>query len=467
MSVLDVKIAAARAVGELARRAGRGGGTSLPGKVLTRLEPQAIQRLSARLAQGSVIISATNGKTTTAAMAASVLERAGVPLVHNSAGANMAGGVASTLLAAARRGDGIDGELGLFEVDEFWLDRVAPQLRPRVVTLGNLFRDQLDRYGELETIADRWAAMVAGLPPSARLAANADDPLIADLGRGHPGAVFFGVQDPAMAIPEMQHASDSKRCRNCGAPYVYEAIYLGHLGVYHCPSCGRGRPEPVVAARRIVLDATRSASFELHTPDGTATIALPLPGLYNVYNALAAAALCHALGVGLTAIADGLERVSAAFGRAERVVIGDHELSILLIKNPAGANEILRTLALEAGELDLLGVLNDRTADGRDISWIWDADFELIAGSVRRMTCAGTRAAELALRLKYAGVPTDRLRVVDDLGAALDAALATASDVRLFALPTYTALLELRQELERRGHVDAFWSPAREQAAAR
>jgi UDP-N-acetylmuramyl tripeptide synthase len=263
-----------------------------------------------------------------------------------------------------------------------------------------------------------------------------------------------------MAIAEMQHASDSKHCRRCGAAYEYDAIYLGHLGVYHCPSCGQRRPEPAVAARNVVLHGTRGADFQLHTPAGVAAVALPLPGLYNVYNALGAASLCLALGVPLATVAEGLGAVSAAFGRAERVTVGDIELSILLIKNPAGANEILRTLALEDGELELLAILNDRIADGRDVSWIWDADFELLAGRARRITCAGTRAAELALRLKYAGVPEDRLHVVPALGAALDEALATAPDGRLFALPTYTALLELRHELERSGHVGAFWAPA-------
>ena len=160
-------------------------------------------------------------------------------LVHNRAGANMAGGVASTLLAAARRGGTIDGELGLFEVDEFWLDRVGPQLHPRALLLANLFRDQLDRYGELETIADRWAALVRSLPGGVRLALNADDPLIADLGRDRPDVTYFGVQDASMALAEMQHASDSKHCRRCGAAYVYDAVYLGHLGLYRCPSCGQ------------------------------------------------------------------------------------------------------------------------------------------------------------------------------------------------------------------------------------
>ncbi len=192
MTLTETKILAARAVGGLARRSGRGG-TSLPGRLLVALDPHAISRLAARLAQGSVVISATNGKTTTAAMVASILERSGVSLVHNRAGANMVGGVASALLAAARSRNRIDGELGCFEVDEFWLDRVVPELEPRAVLLANLFRDQLDRYGELETIADRWAATVAGLPPDTPLVLNADDPLVADLGRERASVSYFGV----------------------------------------------------------------------------------------------------------------------------------------------------------------------------------------------------------------------------------------------------------------------------------
>jgi UDP-N-acetylmuramyl tripeptide synthase len=456
--LLDVKLAAARTVGALSRRAGRGG-TSLPGRLLIRLAPNAVAELAARLPRGSAVISATNGKTTTAAMVASVLERAGIATVHNRAGANMAGGVAAALLAAVRN-HRLEGELGLFEVDEFWLDRLAPQLDPRALLLGNLFRDQLDRYGELESIADRWAAAVAALPRAA-LVLNADDPLVADLGRHARRVSYFGVEDPAMAMPEMQHAADSKHCRRCGGAYAYEAIYLGHLGRYHCPQCGRRRPQPAVTAERIVLSGTRSSSFLLRTPHGEAPVSLPLPGLYNVYNALGAAALCLELSIDLPTVAAGLQSMSAAFGRAETVRVGPAELQILLVKNPAGANEILRTLALEPGELELLGVLNDRTADGRDISWVWDADFELLAGRVGHLTCAGTRAAELALRLKYAGVPVDRLEVIPELGAALDRALARAAGGRLFVLPTYTALLELHALLAARGHLRHFWETAR------
>jgi lipid II isoglutaminyl synthase (glutamine-hydrolysing) len=453
LTALDVKVAAARAAGALSRRSGRGG-TSLPGKVLMRLDPQAIALLARRLQRGSAVISATNGKTTTAAMAAGILERAGARLVHNRAGANMAGGVATALMNGPAGAD-----TGLFEVDEFWLDRVVADVRPRALLLANLFRDQLDRYGELDTIADRWAQVAA--TTDAALVLNADDPTVADLGRvrerrgdadlcEEPQATYFGVEDDAMALPAMQHAADAKHCRRCGAPYVYDAVYMGHLGRYHCDSCGASRPEPQVAATGITLEGVRGARFTLRTPAGERAIALPLPGLYNVYNALGAAALSLTLGATLDQIAAGLQAVSPAFGRAETLRIGGRELSILLVKNPAGANEVLRTLVLEDGEHDVFAVLNDNIADGRDVSWVWDADFEVLAPRVRQATCSGTRAAEMALRLKYAGVPTDRLVVEPDLDRGLDRALGSG-DGRLFALPTYTAMLALREALVARG----------------
>ncbi|HTA12185.1 MAG TPA: MurT ligase domain-containing protein [Solirubrobacteraceae bacterium] len=512
------KLALARGVGAISRLRG-GGGTSAPGKLLMRLEPNAIGELGARLEQGSVLVSATNGKTTTATMIAGILEGTGVRLVHNRAGANMAGGIATTLLAAARPRGAIDGQLGLFEVDELWLGALARELHPRAILLANLFRDQLDRYGELETIAERWEQTLRA-HPRAQLVLNADDPLVADLGRtlkgtphdggqageggqagdggqaaGRAGVLYFGVEDDSLALAGMAHAADAKHCRRCGAPYVFDAVYLGHLGHYHCPSCGQTRPRPTLKATDVRLNGVRSASFTLHTPAGRAEVSLELPGLYNVYNALAAAALATALDVPLDRIVAGLRQTRAAFGRAESVTLaarpraGDarprastpspgngaassgnghtpagRELRILLVKNPAGANEVLRTLALEPGEHDLLGVLNDHIADGRDVSWIWDADFELLAGRVRRATCAGTRAADLAARLKYAGIEPARIHVREQLAEALDDAAADRpagaadSTPPLFALPTYTAMLELRELLVARGEATSAWS---------
>jgi lipid II isoglutaminyl synthase (glutamine-hydrolysing) len=438
----------ARVARAASRRLGRSGGTTVPGRLLLRLSPAALRRMSAELGDGSVLVSATNGKTTTAAMIAAALDRAGRPLVHNRAGSNMAWGVATALLDAGSE----PGQLGLFEVDEAWLPGVARQLGPRMLLLSNLFRDQLDRYGELELLADRWAELVAELDGRARFVLNADDPLVADLGRGRAGVTYFGVEDDSQALPGMQHAADSKHCRNCGAAYVYEAVYLGHLGRYRCPRCGRERPRPTVAATRVALEGMSGSHIELRTPLGPLSLRLPLPGLYNVYNAVAATAAALELGVPPAMIAEALEGFAGAFGRVETIPINGRRVSILLVKNPAGANEVLRTLTLENGSLELWLALNDGIADGRDVSWIWDADFEVLAGRVRRATCSGTRAEEMALRLKYAGVDQDAIAVERDLGGSLDAAVErAATGGRLYALPTYTALLDLRDLLARRG----------------
>ncbi len=436
----------ARAVRALSRRLGRGGGTTLPGRLLLRADDSALERMSARLDHGAVLVSATNGKTTTAAMVAAILEASGERVVHNRAGSNMGWGVATALLDAGRE----PGQVGLFEVDEAWLPRVADAVEPRTFLLSNLFRDQLDRYGELELLADAWAELVGRHAGNARFVLNADDPLVADLGRDREGVVYFGVSDDSQALPELQHAADSKHCRNCGTPYVYEAVYLGHLGRYRCPNCGRARPEPSIVATRVKLDGMRGADMTLTTPEGSVELRLPLPGLYNVYNAVAAAALALDLGASLETVRGALEGFGGAFGRVETIPVAGRPVSILLVKNPAGANEVLRTLTLEDGELDLWLALNDNIADGRDVSWIWDADFELLAGRVRRATCSGTRAEEMALRLKYAGIDAE-LEVDNDLATSLDSAVAAGNGEPLFALPTYTALLELRELLARRG----------------
>ena len=334
---LALELALARAAGRLSRLAGRGGGTTLPGKLLTTIDPGAVSALARRLPLGTAIVSATNGKTTTASLVAGILSPR-VRLAHNSSGANLVSGVTSTLL------DSRGAELGLFEVDEGAFPDLALRLRPRAVCLGNLFRDQLDRYGELEQIAERWRLAVRALPEGSTLVLNADDPQVGDLAGEHAASVTFGLDDPAQARPSLQHAADSKYCLRCGKPYAYAAAYVGHLGDYRCPSCGHGRPPLELAARAVQLEGLDGASFDLVTPEGTRRIRLALPGLYNVYNALAAAALARALGASLDEIETGLAGAGPAFGRFERIDAGDRRLLLLLIKNPAGANEVVRTL---------------------------------------------------------------------------------------------------------------------------
>jgi UDP-N-acetylmuramyl tripeptide synthase len=422
------------------------------------MAPDALSRLGSRLGDGTTIVSATNGKTTTAGMIAAALHTAGRRPVHNRAGSNMTWGVATALLEQ-------EGTEGLFEVDEAWVPRVAAELDPRLIVLANLFRDQLDRYGELERLADDWAAVVAEREGRSGLVLNADDPLVADLGRDRElrrreGVTYFGVEDARQALPELQHAHDAKHCRRCGAPYRYERAFVGHLGHYECPNCGADRPRPDMAASDIELDGMRGSEVTVRAADGEIRFRLPLPGLYNVYNALTALAAATRLGIGLTDAARALEGMQAVFGRVETIQVGGRPLSILLIKNPAGANEVLRTLSLEAGQdgggIDLWLALNDGIADGRDVSWIWDADFELLGSAARQVVCSGTRAPEMALRLKYAGWPEERIEVRAGIAESLDRALA-AGEGPLYALPTYTALLELRNLLADRGLAPEYW----------
>ena len=450
-AVFAAKVAVARAAGALSRRAGRGGGTTLPGRVLTLLAADAPERLAARLPRGVAMLSATNGKTTTAAMAAAILEPDG-RLCRNAGGANLLSGITSTLLQRPP-----DAQLGLLEVDEAALPEVVRRAPPRALLLANLFRDQLDRYGELELVAGRWRSMADALPPSTRLVLGADDPKIADLA-GADDAVTFGVDDPRVALPALGHAADSAFCVRCGHAYEYRAVYLGHLGEYSCPRCGHHRPPLTYAARDIELSGIEPTRFRLDAPDGSHDATLSLPGLYNVYNAVAAVALAAAVGVAPAVAVERLAGFRAAFGRFERLDLDDRDAVLLLIKNPTGANEALRTLAPVLPGATVLLALNDRIADGRDVSWIWDVDFEAALPAVGSVVCSGSRASDIAVRAKYAGVPPERIEVVDGLAPAFDRACALAGPAgTAFVLPTYTAMLDLQRLASDRGLTRPYW----------
>ena len=451
---LGVETHAARAIGALSRAFGRGGGTTLPGKLVWKVDPEAVDVLAARLPAGVTVISATNGKTTTTAMAAKILGRR-YRLAWNPAGANLLSGITSALVTAG------DADLGVFEVDEGALPEALDRMAPRAVVLGNLFRDQLDRYGELEIVAERWRAAVQGLPTETTLVVNGDDSIVADLAADRDGVLRFGLDDARQGRPNLQHAADSKYCVRCGAPYVFDVAYVGHLGDYHCAACGHTRPPLDIAARDIELRGLDSARFRLCAPHGEITVHLALPGLYNVYNALAAASLALAVGATLDDVGSGLESFNAAFGRFERIATGGKSIVLLLIKNPAGANEVVRTL--EAGIPPVLVIaLNDAIADGQDVSWIWDVDLEPLLERVGLVVATGDRAAELGLRLAYGGLSRDRLEVVPSLEQALDRGLSLVdAGTELVILPTYTAMLALRAILAERGAVRPYWEQGR------
>jgi UDP-N-acetylmuramyl tripeptide synthase len=438
---------------------GRGGGTALPGLVAERLDPRIAEHLGRQPGRGRVLITGTNGKTTASRMLASILAAAGIPVVHNREGSNLMRGITSTLLAAAGPAGRIAGAaemVGLFETDEATLPPATRALAPRAIAFTNLFRDQLDRYGEVESVAALWREALAMAPADATLVLNADDPSVAELALDWKGPVhWFGLDDPAFAT-ERAGTLDARWCRVCGGDFLYDRRYFGHVGYWRCGGCGRARPAPETTAQDVRL-ALDGSSF---TVPGLGRISTRLTGLYNTWNALAAIALARVLGVAGEAIVAGLETVEAAFGRQETVTLEGRRLHLLLCKNPAGANEVLRLLASLEGDLAVAVLLNARFADGQDVSWTWDVEYELLRKRVGRAWAGGERAEEMALRLRYAGWPAPEM-VTGEPEKLVDALLArSAPGEDIFVVPTYTAMLDLRAELVRRGAAQPFWERA-------
>lgn len=443
---------------EALRRLGRGA-TALPGIVALAVDPNALRSLTAPLEHGAACVSGTNGKTTTSRMLSDIVRAAGWSPVHNRSGSNLDRGLVAALLADASWTGAPRGDVGVLEVDEATLPRVLGRLAPRVLVVTNLFRDQLDRFFELDALAKRIAAAIATLPATTTLVLNADDPIVASLAQGHRGpASFFGVDDPAVGGTVPQAISDATRCPRCRAPLAYRRVVLAHVGDWSCTSCGFARPPRDLAAARVTL-AAGSTTLDLAGMGAAIDpVTVPLPGLYNAYNALAALAAAGALGIGLATATRALASFRPAFGRLERVEAEGRTLRLVLVKNPAGFNAAIGAL-LETGRRPrLLAALNDRDADGRDVSWIWDADFEALAPRVEHAVLTGLRARDLAVRFKYAGVDAARLEVVEPWRDAVARALAAAPvGDEVVVIATYTAMLALREALADLGHVGRFW----------
>jgi UDP-N-acetylmuramyl tripeptide synthase len=477
----------AAAVARIARAAsrllGREGG-ALPGRVLLALSPRALEVLARRGRRSGrriVLVSATNGKTTTTALLAELLTASGLDVVHNVTGANLRSGIATTLLQSRGRGD-----VCVLETDEATLPRVAPDLQPDVIVLGNLFRDQLDRFGELEVLADRWRETLAQLDPALRCTVvyNADDPLIAATVQplavdGRFATSAFGIGSPASGQAGLPHAADSRFCRACGHPLDYEVSYVGHLGDWSCSSCGLRPDERATVARDIELHglATTTLRVELDHGDREVEVRLPIPGLYNVYNAVAAIAAGDVLGVDPQTMADSIATAAPAFGRFERIPVpgpnGEQgTITLLLVKNPTGLNEVVRTLVASGVDLTAtLFALNDGIADGRDTSWIWDADVEPLLERAGAMVVTGERAAEFGLRAAYGGLDPDGVLHEPDLEQAMYRVLERAREFtehgHAYALVTYTAMLRMRALIASQGWTSSYWANEPKQRSRR
>ncbi|MEX1158351.1 MAG: MurT ligase domain-containing protein, partial [Thermomicrobiales bacterium] len=443
-------MAASKALTTGLRATGRGGGTALPGLVANRIDPYLLDKLASRLPAGSIVVAGTNGKTTTSRMLAGILEAAGRNVVHNRSGSNLVRGISAAFAEQMTLLGSGGAEIGVIEADENAFPDVVRRVQPRVVVLLNLFRDQLDRYGELETVANHWRGAIRDLPREVTLVVNADDPNLAALATD-TGArvVYFGLDDTGYELPELPHASDAAICRVCESPLVYDALFLSHLGEYHCPNCGNRRPPLDILAREIEIEGIERLNMVVRDErDGHEAHELraevALSGLYNAYNALAAVACARVLGVGFRPILETLSTFRAAFGRLERVEYAGRSLTLALAKNPVGFNEILRMITAAPLSGPLVIGINDLDADGRDVSWLWDVDFEVLAGERHSapIFAIGIRGHDLAVRMKYAGLPAARIdacAAAKPLPVALDHVIQTTSEGdQIFILLTYT-----------------------------
>jgi lipid II isoglutaminyl synthase (glutamine-hydrolysing) len=451
---LFITIIIAKLILSASRLFGRGGGSALPGLVAERLDPNIGRKLAGRLHGGSIVVTGTNGKTTTAKMIAGILTDAGDRIVSNRAGSNLSRGIVSALIEQASLSGHFSETIGLFEVDEAAMPAVCAMVQPRAIIVLNLFRDQLDRYGELDSTAQLIGKGIAAT--SAKVYLNADDPRVAGLASFAPKerVVYFGVEGKLTTKLAHDVTADSSTCPICGRMLVYSQNYFGHIGHYRCRKGHFERPTPTYTAKNIDLQHD-AVSFTLNSEEPA--VRLSFPGLYNVYNALAAATFAlHHQGITFAGISQSLERMEPAFGRAEKLEVDGRKLHLLLVKNPTGFNQIIQTFLLQEKQQNLLIIINDNFADGRDVSWLWDVAFEDLQSQQHRITVSGIRANDMALRLKYADIPTELIE--PDATRALNQFIVQLpKGATGYIIPTYTALLTSRRYLSRRTRLKGVW----------
>jgi len=416
-------VVAGRAAGAISRRLHLGGGTSVVGIVAQRIYPEIIEHLATQIEYGTVIVTGTNGKTTTSGFIATILRDSGLRVWHNREGSNLMRGVASLFVIRAQPNGQMrrSGKraISILEIDEATIPQIVKAIEPRVAVFNNLFRDQLDRYGEVDSIISHWRKAISQMPATTTLVLNADDPSIAHLATGFSGKVlYYGIDDPSLDLQkqrgdsEQYQVSDARTCSNCGHEYRYDLRFYSHIGHYRCTSCELQRPQPDIRATQVQLDSFDRHRITVEHTGQQHEIIVPLPGLYNVYNALAAITAAQAVNTDWQSIITGIEQSKPAFGRGELIQAGDRTIRLLLAKNPTGFNEVLRTVFSEGIARHVLFILNDNIADGQDVSWIWDVDFERAVGHTQSLVVSGTRALDLALRLKYAGIPQKEMTII-------------------------------------------------------
>jgi UDP-N-acetylmuramyl tripeptide synthase len=450
-------LAVTKTAARLSRLLGKGGGHALPGLIAERLDPRLAGKLVSGLPHGVIMVTGTNGKTTTTKLIAEALEANGERVLTNSTGSNLKRGITSALISAASLRGRFEATIGLFEVDEASLRLVASDLQPSDIVVLNLFRDQLDRYGELDTTAALIGEGIAAT--TARLYLNADDPLVASLSRYAARSElvsYFGVEElPPTATTATQTVADSERCPICRSRLDFSRRFYGHIGHYRCPNGDFERPRPRVEIASVTTADAAGSRFVVAVDGVPSEIVFPLAGTYNMYNALAAVSLAHGLGIEQSVVTTTLATTVAAFGRVEVLELDGRTLSLLLVKNPIGLSQVLETFVSRQDRPHLLFAINDLAADGRDVSWLWDVPIEelLPVGSVVLTT--GIRGADMSLRLHYAGIESAE---IENVASAVDTLVRqTPVGGTAYILPTYTAMLGIRKMLSRRAVMQEVW----------
>ena len=442
-------LVAAKLAGRVSRLLRRGDGQALPGVIADALMPELAGILASQFRRGVVIVTGTNGKTTTTKLLTEMLTVGGLRVISNSSGSNMKQGILSSLVAAS----GVSGVLrgaptvGVFEVDEGTVPQIMRAIDVTDVLVTNLFRDQLDRYGDLDTVAAAVGVAVRGA--SARVHLNADDPMVASLCQYVEASriTYFGVQFSTGAVPTLQTAGDSVHCPQCGTRLEFGQVFYSHLGHYHCSGCDFSRPHPAVQVLDVVRTDAAGSVFKLQINGQDFPGELKLGGLYNLYNALAALAVAQGLGVSPDVAVRSMATAAPAFGRAEEIDWGGRILKLILVKNPAGCTQVLESFLRDLSAATIVIGINDLEADGRDVSWLWDVPFECLAGRGHYIIAAGSRAHDIKLRLYYGGVESTIAQSIPDAVDAMGQLIRAGETGYL--LTTYTAMYAVRKHVRR------------------
>lgn len=458
---LTLAISAGKLAGASGRLLNIGGGTSLPGMVARRIDPNVLKSVVGASKAKKIVVTGSNGKTTTARMTAAIAASGDHRVSQNRTGSNLLQGVTSVAVNFSDIFGRLASDVLLFEIDEATIPLAVPEIQPDVVVITNIFRDQLDRYGELYAVARALNSMLENLPASASIVLNGNDPQVASFGENTKAKrYFFGLETKEVGTPVPEQSADIIRCIRCNSDLAYEIAYMSHLGLYRCPDCGYTLPplDFAVTSVQLAPDGEGPSHVKLRTPQGEMEFDVPLPGLHNVYNAVAAIAVAMAADLETDKVQTALNGVRPAFGRLEKIQAGDKTIYLTFVKNPTSFNLMLRLISQHPGKKHLLLAASHTVVDGEDFAWLWDVDLEEIAPSILDVVCSGNKPEELAMRLKYAEVPMSKVKLIPAREAALDAALKNVEPGgSLYIMSSYTPTQELRRIMQKRGWVRHFW----------